>query len=132
MKKFAVLTFLVVLVTVKTELTVEQREKLTNMANRCTKETGATEEMVQKSMNGEFSEDPRFKEFLFCVDKQAGFVDESGKRNRDALKMQLVETFGHEDKIDNILDTCLAIEKPTPQETAFELAKCFYKELEMA
>lgn len=90
-------------------------------------ETGATEEMMERSVKGDLPDDIVFKNHLVCIGKKSGFIDENGMQNKEKLKEKLTSLLNNEELVDKILDKCF-MEKGTPQDTAFELAKCCHRE----
>ncbi|KAJ8934109.1 hypothetical protein NQ314_013567 [Rhamnusium bicolor] len=67
-------------------LTPEQREMLLAIHNECVDQTGVTDDTVMRAMAGEFLEDPKFKEHLFCFTKKMGFQNEAGELQPDVIK----------------------------------------------
>nr|AMP19483.1 odorant binding protein 1 [Tomicus yunnanensis] len=108
-------------------MTEEQREKAIKVFNDCMAETGVTNEMMEKSVEGDFPDDIVFKHHLVCIGKKTGFIDENGKHIKEKLKEKLMIIFNNEEKVDSVLSKCF-MEKGTPEETAFELAKCCRQE----
>uniref|UniRef100_A0AAR5PAT7 Uncharacterized protein n=1 Tax=Dendroctonus ponderosae TaxID=77166 RepID=A0AAR5PAT7_DENPD len=105
----------------------DQREKAISIFKECMAETGATHEMMEKSVEGDIPDDIVFKNHLVCIGKKSGFIDENGLHSKEKLKEKLTLLLGDEGLVDKILDKCF-MEKGTPQDTAFELAKCCHKE----
>ncbi|CAG9764459.1 unnamed protein product [Ceutorhynchus assimilis] len=128
MKIVLVFSLSILAAVVKTEITPEQHQEMMDISQACLAETGATHDMVMKALAGNFSDDPKFKEQLVCVGKGAGFLDEEGKYIREELKKKIMVLVDDEAKADGIIEKC-ADEKATPQETAFESTKCFFKEM---
>lgn len=100
---------------------------LMEMNQACMKETGASEEMMTKTLTGEFPDDPKLKQQLLCIGKKSGFFDANGKHNTEEIKKNLMVVFPDEARVEQILNDCFK-DQDTPEETAYTGAKCFYSE----
>nr|AVH84924.1 odorant binding protein 17 [Harmonia axyridis]QTE76116.1 odorant binding protein 8 [Harmonia axyridis] len=114
-----------VLLTVQA-LTDEQREKLKEHSTACAKSTGVDPEAIANAKKGTFSDDEKFKDYLFCVSKKIGFQNEAGEIQKDVVKQKATVALKDEKLVDEIIKKC-AVVKDTPQNTAFEVAKCYYE-----
>nr|QOL70669.1 odorant-binding protein [Callosobruchus chinensis] len=89
MKAFVVAAVIcAVAVLVKAELTEEQKEKLKKHHQECLAETKVDEELVKKARQGDFTEDQKLKDHMFCVVKKIGFLDDAGEIKMDVLKVR--------------------------------------------
>ncbi|KAJ8955677.1 hypothetical protein NQ318_008548 [Aromia moschata] len=107
-------------------LTPEQKEKLSGHHKACLAETGVDSDLVTKARKGEFSEDPKLKEHIFCVAKKIGFVNDAGDFQKDVMKTKISAVLGDEALAEKYIAEC-AVSKGTPQETAFQAIKCYYE-----
>nr|QUP79498.1 odorant binding protein 5 [Monochamus saltuarius] len=124
--KFAVaIVCLVVVAAARANLTEEQIEKLKGYHKDCAGETGVDTGLVTKARKGEFSDDPKFKEHLFCVAKKIGFMTADGEIQKDVLKAKLGPAINDDAAAQQLIDEC-AVKKDTPQDTAFETIQCYY------
>ncbi|VEN49322.1 unnamed protein product [Callosobruchus maculatus] len=125
MKAFVVAAVIcAVAVLVKAELTEEQKEKLKKHHQECLAETKVDEELVKKARQGDFTEDQKLKDHMFCVLKKTGFLDDAGEIKMDVLKAKVVSVIG-EEKAEKIISAC-AVKKDNGPETAFQMIKCYF------
>ncbi|KAF7286795.1 hypothetical protein GWI33_004200 [Rhynchophorus ferrugineus] len=108
-------------------MTPEQRQRFLTFQGECMMESGTTEEMLLKAFMGEFTESSVFKDHLVCLGMKTGVIDDEGNYHKDILKEEILSFIGDETKVDDILDTCY-IHYDTPQESAFNMMKCMFKE----
>ncbi|KAJ8924164.1 hypothetical protein NQ315_006948 [Exocentrus adspersus] len=109
----------------RANLTEEQIEKLKGYHKDCAGETGVDVELVTKARKGEFSEDAKFKDHLFCVAKKIGIMTADGDIQKDVLKTKLSSAINDEAAAEKLIEEC-ALKKDTPQETAFDTVQCYY------
>lgn len=77
-----------------------------------------------KAMDGEFTDDPKFKAYLLCFGKKMGFHTDAGGFQMDVIKAKLSSMVADQSLVDKILEC--AVEKGSPEDTAFEAAKCMH------
>jgi hypothetical protein len=94
----------------------------------CQKETGASVELITKSINGHWEDDPKLKQQALCMCKKRGLVTESGELVVDAWKNQMKKVNANDEEAEKIVNEC-AVKKDTPVETAFNALKCVQKKL---
>ncbi|KAH0819362.1 hypothetical protein MTP99_000182 [Tenebrio molitor] len=123
MKVFVVFVFAVVAVQA---LTDEQKEKIKAYHKECSAQSGVDQELISKARKGDFADDPKLKEHLFCFSKKAGFQNDAGDIQKDVLKTKLNAELKDEAATDKLIEKC-AVKKATPQETAFDTIKCYYE-----
>nr|CAH7744425.1 unnamed protein product [Callosobruchus chinensis] len=105
----------------------EMRGRITALANSCLDETGATPEMVNKAMDGDFPEDSSFKELLYCMGKEQHFIDSSDMVDESKIKAAMKELVGDEALANSLVDKCLS-QSGTPQDRAYNTVKCMYSQ----
>ncbi|KAJ8932131.1 hypothetical protein NQ314_014912 [Rhamnusium bicolor] len=107
-------------------LTDEQVQKLKSYHRDCVAETGVDNELVTKARKGEFSDDQKLKDHLFCVAKKIGIMNDAGEIQKEILKTKLGAAINDEAAAQKLIEEC-AIQKGTPGETAFETVQCYYR-----
>jgi hypothetical protein len=107
-------------------LTDEQKEKIKAYHKECSAQSGVDQELISKARKGDFTDDPKLKEHLFCFSKKAGFQNDAGDIQKDVLKTKLNAELKDEAATDKLIEKC-AVKKATPQETAFDTIKCYYE-----
>lgn len=95
------------------------------MHNECVTQAGVTDEQVAQVMAGNFLSDPEVKEQIFCMTKKLGFLNDAGEIQMDIIEAMIAE-FVPDAALAEKLKKC-GVQKDTPQDTAFELAKCAYQ-----
>nr|UYB94416.1 odorant-binding protein 14 [Lytta caraganae] len=125
MKFIFVLVAIVALSVSVQALTDQQKEEIKALQKKCTEATGVDEQLAKKARQGTFEDDAKLKKYLLCFLKHLGGVDEQGNFQKDALKTKIEPMIGA-DKTGKILSECLN-KKATPEDSAFEYAKCAYK-----
>ncbi|CAG9829121.1 unnamed protein product [Diabrotica balteata] len=101
------------------------KDMVRQLHEKCLPISGATQEMVNQAMTGNFPEDSAFKDHVYCMTKAYGFFKENGQ-----IDIGVVESELHKRIADPVLRTeikakCLVL-KETPQETAFQATKCLF------
>lgn len=91
----------------------------------CLKETGADPAICLKAKNGEFVDDPKLKEQILCFNKKANFQNSDGKFNIDIIRSHINQVLKDENLTNSLVDKCVK-DLDTPQESAFQAAKCLY------
>nr|AIX97067.1 odorant-binding protein 21 [Dastarcus helophoroides] len=125
MKSFAFVLALTFVVAVY-GLTEEQKEKIKAYHKDCSASSGVNQDLITKARKGEFVEDPKLMEHLFCFSKKAGFQNEAGDIQTDVIKAKLGAEIKDSATVDQLIKKC-AIKKATPQKTAFDTIKCYYE-----
>lgn len=81
------------------------------------------EALILKARKGEFTDDPKLKEHLFCFSKTIGFQNEAGDVQAEVIKAKIGADVPAEDL--QKADKCANIKSATPQQTAFDVLKCY-------
>lgn len=92
----------------------------------CRTESKVDEALAVGMLAGNFPEDPALKTHALCMAKKLEILTEDGQIQNEKLKEKLVHVVSDEGKINEIVDSC-SQEKGSPEETAYEMAKCVYK-----
>nr|UTN00825.1 odorant binding protein [Semanotus bifasciatus] len=106
-------------------ITEEQKGKLLEFNKQCMEETHVDMDIVMKASKGVYTDDPTFKKHIFCVNKKAGFQNAAGDLQIDTMKAKINSIVKDEKKTNEFISKC-ALNKDTPENTAFEVAKCFH------
>ncbi|XP_044745333.1 uncharacterized protein LOC123307181 [Coccinella septempunctata] len=107
-------------------LTDEQKEKLKNYSTACSESTGVDKEAITNARKGLFTDNEKYKDYLFCMSKKIGYQNEAGEIQKDVLREKALTALKDEKLVDNLIEKC-AVAKDTPQNTAFETIKCYYE-----
>ncbi|XP_017783046.1 PREDICTED: general odorant-binding protein 99a-like [Nicrophorus vespilloides] len=107
-------------------LSEEQLEKLKGYKMECVTSTEVDVDLVKKAKMGEFTEDDKLKEFLFCVAKKVGLLNEDGDYQVEGIKEKIVAKYGQE-AADDVVDVCTQKKESSGPETSFALAKCLHE-----
>lgn len=118
--------FLVIIFFIKSAVINNNLEDDLRKTVTCLEESKVSSESLKNLESGNFDNDPRLKEYLLCVSKNAGFQDQRGYLQQDMIRRRLKGGHYSEDTINEILQQCLS-HKETPQETAFQFMKCTYR-----
>nr|ALR72491.1 odorant binding protein 3 [Colaphellus bowringi] len=79
-----------------------------------------------RAAKGDYQDDMKLKKQILCFNKKVGLQDENGDIVLDVAKSKLFDIVKDEKKTMDILKKC-AVKKDTPENTAFESAKCLHK-----
>ncbi|CAH0551624.1 unnamed protein product [Brassicogethes aeneus] len=101
-----------------------QKKLVRAHVKNCMAQTGTTQDIMAKVMSGVIVEDPRFIKLVFCVDKLSGFINEVGDIDKEVLELKTIQAIGTREKSIAMAEKC-AQQKSTPEESAYELYKCY-------
>jgi len=104
----------------------EQKAKFKVHKDECIAETKVDVEMLKKTKTGVFSDDEKLKEFLFCLGKKTGMLNDAGEYQMETIKKHLVGAYGEEIS-EKLIKACTEKNFPTGQEAAFHITKCHYE-----
>lgn len=80
--------------------------------------------VVENARNGQFVNDDKLKNYLYCVGKRIGTVDEAGNLQHGVFRAKMAMLLSNQELADK-LDTKCFVAKGNIQDTAFEVAKCY-------
>ncbi|CAH1114508.1 unnamed protein product [Psylliodes chrysocephalus] len=124
--KYILVAVLVAIFSIETECISDAEISLMMKIDQdCMPKSGATKEMSQRAMVGDFPDDPVYKKHMLCMTTAMGFFDEAGNYDMDRIHKELDSRIADPAKISEILSKCL-VEKGSAEEKAFESGKCFY------
>ncbi|KAJ8955679.1 hypothetical protein NQ318_008550 [Aromia moschata] len=107
-------------------ITEEQRQKLTRINKECQTESGIDSDTLEKAKKGHFSKDDKFKNHLFCFYKNLGLQNETGLIQKEVLSEKIGKLLNDVSLSEKLIEKC-AIQKDTPQDTAYEAFTCYYE-----
>lgn len=92
---------------------------------RCLRSSQVSVDSIKNIQVGQVDNDPKMKEYLLCMNKNAGIQDESGYFNNNMIEKTLRRGGFNDETIKEVLEACPKL-KQTPEETAYEFMRCFY------
>lgn len=107
-------------------LTDEQKERIKGFSKECREATGVSEDLVMKARKGEFVDDPKLKNHLFCFAKKVGFMNEAGEVQKDVIKAKITPDVGNEEAV-KVTEKCGSIKRDNPEQTTFDVLKCYFE-----
>nr|USH46145.1 odorant binding protein 15 [Apriona germarii] len=107
------------------DITSEQKDKLDKFRDECKAESGVDVEILKKLRDGVFSEDKKFKEFLFCVSKKTGFQNDAGDVQETVIIEKLGKALKNPAKAKELTEKC-AKQNGSPSEISYKVVTCFY------
>lgn len=90
----------------------------------CSQQSGVDAKLVENARTGQFAEDTKLKDYLYCVGKRIGTVDEAGNLQHGVFRAKMALLLSNQELADKLDAKCF-VAKGTVQETAFEVAKCY-------
>nr|AKC58520.1 odorant binding protein 14 [Anomala corpulenta] len=106
-------------------LTIEEKATVTKIGKKCIEETKVDVKLVEKGERGEFADDPKLKEFVFCFLKASDIINADGYPKPDEIKVRLAND-APVSEIDDVLSQCES-KAATPVDRAADLWKCYWK-----
>jgi hypothetical protein len=101
-------------------------EAISEIEKKCQNETGVSQEVLNRAHNGDWGDDPKLKEQMLCMFKKFGLATESGEMVVDLWRSLLKQLGIDDEEVERIVNECV-VKKDTPEETAFNTAKCVDK-----
>ncbi|KAJ8960262.1 hypothetical protein NQ318_003987 [Aromia moschata] len=106
-------------------LTPEQEDMLRTIHKECEAVTGVTEEVGHKAIAGEIPPDASIKQHALCFAKKMGCHNEAGDVQVDKIRENLKLVIPDDAVVEDLIAKCV-VQQATPEDTAFETAKCIY------
>ncbi|XP_068912167.1 B1 protein-like [Tenebrio molitor] len=122
------LTSVTLLVAVQTITPEEDAKVIHKIQAKCQNETGVSDELLTKSLNRQWEDDPKLKQQVLCVSKERGLVTESGELVVDAWRTTVAKVIANDKEAEKIVNECV-VKKDTPEETTFNAMKCAQKQI---
>ncbi|XP_017777552.1 PREDICTED: uncharacterized protein LOC108563402 [Nicrophorus vespilloides] len=99
----------------------EVRADIYELSELCVNYTNIDNELVVKSMQGEYVDDPKFLEYSSCIATELGVIDEDGK----FVKYNVLKIFIELMKIEVYKCIVHAKKETSSEKRSFEFYKCF-------
>jgi hypothetical protein len=112
----------------KTITPEEDAKVMHKIQAKCQNETGVSDELLTKSLNRQWEDDPKLKQQVLCVSKERGLVTESGELVVDAWRTTVRKVIANDKEVEKIVNECV-VKKDTPEETTFNAMKCAQKQI---
>jgi DNA phosphorothioation-dependent restriction protein DptG len=71
-------------------------------------------------------DDPKLREYVFCVLKKISFMNEHGDLQIDTIRSKVKPVSRSKNEAKELVDKCV-VKKETPQVTAYEMVACWYR-----
>lgn len=104
-------------------ITDEQRAKLVEHHKVCSGEVGVQDDVIEKLLDGVFTEDQTFKDYLLCVSKRIGFQNEAGEVQKDVIITKLRDSIEDSSKAEEYVEKCL-VEEGNPADVVYKVVTC--------
>lgn len=101
-------------------------EVLLGHHNECKSETNIDDGVATGVLAGNFIDDPVLKQHMFCMSKRLGIQNDDGEIQKEVVREKISQVLDDDEKVTEVTETCSVV-RDTPEETAFELAKCIYE-----
>lgn len=106
-------------------LTEEQHKKVELAHDSCVKESNVPLELVEKGRKGDFTDDDKLREFVFCFFKKIGFQNSVGDLQLDVIRTKL-STDLNQEQLEDVITKCKNVEGKNPADKAYEVYKCYW------
>ncbi|KAG5887561.1 hypothetical protein JTB14_002267 [Gonioctena quinquepunctata] len=125
MKYFVVFNLIVAICFVQAQFP-EQAEKIKGHHEECSKQITIDPQLLVEARQGEFSREQVLKDYLFCVAKKAGIINDNGDLQKNILLAQTSIAAGNENDAKKLVDACAVQQKNGPDTTLY-VVKCYYE-----
>ncbi|CAH0552185.1 unnamed protein product [Brassicogethes aeneus] len=105
----------------------ETQDMVKTLHETCIKEVGVDEEIVNKVIDGNLSEDDKLKCYMKCVMVEGGVMDEKGETNTEAFVELLPESLKEAHR-ESFTKCSAKADNDDLCEKAFEIVKCSKEE----
>lgn len=100
--------------------------KLKQGRSDCEKETGVNPQLIDDAKKGKFADDAKLKDFLVCLSKKIGFVNDKGELQHAVLIEKSTGVLGDKAQAEKLNSEC-AVQKSSLQDTVFDSMKCYHE-----
>lgn len=104
----------------------ELAKRIIENGRACIRESGVDREILDKSRQGIFTDDPKLKVFALCMARKSEIIKENGEIAVSVLREKFSPIIKDPIVIQKLIDRC-ALAKENPEETAFQFQQCFYR-----
>ena len=70
-------------------LSEEQKERARAVSKECREKSGVPEDLVLKARQGQFTDDPKLKEHLYCFAQKLGLINAQGELQPEVIKAKI-------------------------------------------
>nr|XP_008196028.1 PREDICTED: B1 protein [Tribolium castaneum] len=91
----------------------------------CLETSKVDSERALRTASGIIDDEPKLKEFLFCINKQNGVQDDAGNFVKDAVRKRIEHPLLTDKTMEIIVNKCTR-KRETGEETAYQFLKCSY------
>ncbi|KRT84159.1 hypothetical protein AMK59_447, partial [Oryctes borbonicus] len=106
------------------QISSDDAEKIKQASKGCIGTVGLDTNLVKSVKEGDIVDDPKVKEFLACVLKKLGMVNEDGSFNNNVIRTKMPEGLSEDEK-QNIVDKCLTLQGSNVEDTVWRAYKCY-------
>lgn len=100
-------------------------KKLQGFYDLCSQKTNVDPKLVEMARKGNFSNDPIFRNYVYCVSQQIGVQDGQGLVNKVILRIKAMLVLQDPEITSELVDNCI-ISHEDPKEVAMAALKCIY------
>ncbi|XP_044265393.1 B1 protein-like [Tribolium madens] len=104
-------------------LSNREQEIFLSTYSTCLKSSKVDIERALQTASGIIDDEPKLKEFLFCINKQNGVQDEEGNFEKNAVRKRIEHPLLTDKIIEIIVNKCTK-KQETGEETAYQFLKC--------
>ncbi|KAJ3621105.1 hypothetical protein MTP99_003274 [Tenebrio molitor] len=106
--------------------TDEDKRQIKIQSAECKIATGVSQGSIAKLRSRETVDDPKLREYVFCVLKKISFMNEHGDLQIDTIRSKVKPVSRSKNEAKELVDKCV-VKKETPQVTAYEMVACWYR-----
>ncbi|XP_018565059.1 uncharacterized protein LOC108906319 [Anoplophora glabripennis] len=104
-------------------ITEEQKSKLIGHHKVCSEQVSVQDDVIEKLLEGVFSEDQSFKNYLFCLSKRIGFQNEAGEVQKEVIITKLRDSIEDPSKAEEYTEKCL-VKEGKPADVVYKVVTC--------
>ncbi|KAL7027163.1 hypothetical protein ACKWTF_005324 [Chironomus riparius] len=104
----------------------EKFKKIHEYSKQCIEETGTTDEVSKKLINGDFSvRDEKAQCYVKCFFKKVGIMNEAGEPQSDVILEKLKKKKVDTEDVEGLVKECIGKKGENECETAFNIYECY-------
>ncbi|XP_070502493.1 general odorant-binding protein 56a-like [Chironomus tepperi] len=104
----------------------EKIKKIHEYSKQCVEETGTTEEVSKKLVNGDFSvRDEKAQCYVKCFFQKVGIMNEAGEPQSDVILEKLKKKKVDTEDVEGLVKDCVSRKGENDCETAFNIYECY-------
>ncbi|CAH0551619.1 unnamed protein product [Brassicogethes aeneus] len=105
---------------------IKEVNTIPSFNKKCKEDSGVDQTLIDKAKEGIFSDEIKFKSFVYCVSKKVGLQNITGEIEKLIAIENLIEILGDKDLAADLTKKC-AKHRSSPEETAYQTFKCIYE-----